>query len=91
MQAGDEKVPNKIDAQFRNLKFWLSLTKKENKFSQITNDDIKWNENKAFWSEKNHEHIKTDMIYRTRRILDKSTLYMDSTLIIIGITKQMFN
>ena len=80
----------KIDAQCRNLKFWLSLIKKENKLSQITNDDIKWNENKAFWSKKNQKHIKTDLIYTTRRILDKSTLYIDSTLI-VGITRQRFN
>ena len=89
----------KIDAQCRKLKFWLSLIKKENKLSQITNDDIKWNENKAFWSKKNQKHIKTDqepiligswtdLIYTTRRSLDKSTL--DSTLI-VGITRQRFN
>ena len=36
----------KIDAQCRNFKFL------ENKLSQITCDDIKWNENKAFWSKK---------------------------------------
>ena len=38
--------PMKIDAQCRNLKFL------ENKLSQITCDDIKWNENKAFWRKK---------------------------------------
>ena len=52
MQGGDGKFPMKIDAQCRNLEFWLSLIKKENKLSQITNDDIKSNENKAFWSKK---------------------------------------
>ena len=40
----------KIDAQRRNFKFL------ENKLSQITCDDIKWNENKAFWSKKIQEY-----------------------------------
>ena len=38
--------------QCRNFKFWLTLTKNENKLSQIAYNDIKWNENKAFWSKK---------------------------------------
>ena len=42
----------RIDAQCRNFKFWLTLTKNENKLSQIAYNDIKWNENKAFWSKK---------------------------------------
>ena len=57
----------KIDAQCRNFKFL------ENKLSQIACDDIKWNENKAFWSKK----IRSTLIRpdRARRSLDKSTLY----------------
>ena len=39
----------KIDAQCRNFKFL------ENKSSQITYDDVKWNESKAFWSKKKLE------------------------------------
>ena len=39
----------KIDAQCGNFKFL------ENKLSQITYDDVKWNENKAFWSKKKLE------------------------------------
>ena len=35
-----------------SLQFWLTLTKNENKLSQIAYNDIKWNENKAFWSKK---------------------------------------
>ena len=42
----------RIEAQCRNFKFWLTLTKNENKLSQIAYNDIKWNENKAFWSKK---------------------------------------
>ena len=34
------------------IKFWLTLTKTENKLSQIAYNDIKWNENRAFWSKK---------------------------------------
>ena len=39
-----------IAAQCRNFK--LTLTKNEYKLSQIANNDIKWKENKAFWSKK---------------------------------------
>ena len=39
----------KIDAQCRNFNFW------ENILEQITFDDIKWSENKAFWSKKAKE------------------------------------
>ena len=39
-----------IAAQSRNFKFWLTLTKNEYKLSQIAYNDIKWEENKAFWS-----------------------------------------
>ena len=35
-----------------SLQFWLTLTKNEDKLSQIAYNDIKWNENKAFWSKK---------------------------------------
>ena len=42
----------RIEAQCRNFKFWLTLTKNGNKLSQIVYNDIKWNENKALWSEK---------------------------------------
>ena len=31
---------------------WLTLTKNEYKLSQIAYNDIKWKENKAFWSKK---------------------------------------
>ena len=41
-----------IDDQCRNFKFWLTLTKNEYKLSQIAYNDIKWKENKAFWSKK---------------------------------------
>ena len=34
----------RIEAQ-RNFEFWLTLTKSENKLSQIAYNDIKWNEN----------------------------------------------
>ena len=48
----------RIEAQ-RNFEFWLTLTKSENKLSQIAYNDIKWNENiklsgakksKAYWN-----------------------------------------
>ena len=42
----------KIEAQCRNFKFWLTLTKNENKLSQIAYNNIKWNENKVFSSKK---------------------------------------
>ena len=42
----------RIEAQCKNFKFWLTLTKIENRFSQIAHNDIKWNDNKAFWSKK---------------------------------------
>ena len=31
---------------------WLTLTKNEKKLSRIACNNIKWNENKAFWSKK---------------------------------------
>ena len=42
----------RIEAQCKNFKFWLTLTKTENKLSQIAYNDIKWNENRALWSKK---------------------------------------
>ena len=42
----------RIEAQCKNFKFWLTLTKIENRFSLIAHKDIKWNDNKAFWSKK---------------------------------------
>ena len=52
--------------------FWLTLTKNENKLSQIAYNDIKWNENKAFWSKKIKSLLEQIGL---RRILDESTLY----------------
>ena len=46
------RFPMRIEAQCRNFRFWLTLTKNENKLSQIAYNDIKWNENKAFRSKK---------------------------------------
>ena len=46
------RFPVRIEAQCRKFKFWLTLTKNENKLSQIAYDDINGNENKAFWSKK---------------------------------------
>ena len=41
-----------VEVQWRNFKFWFTLTKNENKLSQIAYNNIKWSENKAFWSKK---------------------------------------
>ena len=51
-RAETGRFPVRIEAQCRNLRFWLTLTKNENKLSQIAYNDIKWNENKALWSKK---------------------------------------
>ena len=51
-RAETGKFPMRIEAQCRNFKFWLTLTKNENKLSQIAYNCIKWNENRAFWSKK---------------------------------------
>ena len=51
-RAETGRFPMRIEAQCSNFKFWLTLTKNENKLSQIAYNDIKWNENKAFWSKK---------------------------------------
>ena len=44
-RAETGRFPIRIEAQCR---IWLTLTKNENKLSQIAYNDIKWNENKAF-------------------------------------------
>ena len=49
-RAETGRFPMTITSQCRNFKFWL--TKKEYKLSQIAYNDIKWGENKAFWSKK---------------------------------------
>jgi len=59
-----------IDARCRNFKFWLTLTKNEYKLSQIAYNDIKWKENKVFWSKK----IKGLLDQIVRGSLDESTL-----------------
>ena len=49
-RAETGRFPMRIEAQCRNFKFWLTLTKYENKLSQIAYNVIEWYENKAFWS-----------------------------------------
>ena len=51
-KAETGRFPMRIEAQCKNFKFWLTLTKNENNLSQIAYNDIKWNENKALWSKK---------------------------------------
>ena len=51
-RAETGKFPMRIEAQCRNFKFWLTLTKNENKLSQIAYNDIKRNENNVFPSKK---------------------------------------
>ena len=51
-RAETGRFPMTIAAQRRNFKFWLTLTKNEYKLSQIAYNDIKLEENKAFWSKK---------------------------------------
>ena len=51
-RAETGRLPMRIEAQCRNFKFWKTLTKNENKLSQIAYNGIKWNENKAFRSKK---------------------------------------
>ena len=51
-RAETGRFPMTIAAQCRNFKFWLTLTKNEYKLSQIAYNDIKWEENKAFWNKK---------------------------------------
>ena len=69
-RAETGRFPMRIEAQCRNFKFWLTLTKNENKLSQIAYNDIKWNENKAFWSKKIKRLLEQIGL---RRILDEST------------------
>ena len=64
----------RIDAQCRNFKFWLTLTKNENKLSQIAYNDIKWNENKAFWSRKKIKSL-LEQIGLGEFWADESTIY----------------
>ena len=65
------RFPMRIEAQCRNFKFWLTLAKNENKLSQIAYNDIKWNENKAFWGKKIKSLLEQIGL---RRILGESTL-----------------
>ena len=51
-RAETGRFPMRIEAQCRNFKFWLTLTKNENKLSQIAYNDIIWNKNVALWSKK---------------------------------------
>ena len=53
-RAETGRFPMRIEAQCRNFKFWLTLTKNENKLSQIilAYNGIKWDENKVRWSKK---------------------------------------
>ena len=51
-RAETGRFPMTIAAQCRNFKFWLTLTTNEYKLSQIAYNDIKWEENKAFWGKK---------------------------------------
>ena len=44
-RAETGRFPMRIEAQCSNFKFWLTLTKNENKLSQIAYNDIKWTEN----------------------------------------------
>ena len=69
-RAETGRFPMTIDARCRNFKFWLTLTKNEYKLSQIAYNDIKWKENKVFWSKK----IKGLLDQIVRGSLDESTL-----------------
>ena len=51
-RAETGRFPMRIEAQCRNFKLWLTLTKNKSTLSQIACNDIKWNENTAFWSKK---------------------------------------
>ena len=54
--------------------FWFSLIKRDNKLSQITQDDIKWNGNKAFCCKKIRRKLDQIRLGELRR----KTHYMDS-------------
>ena len=51
-RAETGRFPMTIAPQSRNFRLWLTLTKNEYKLPQIACNDIKWKENKAFWSKK---------------------------------------
>ena len=69
-RAETRRFPMKIEAQCRNFTFWLTLTKNENKLSQIAYNDIKWNQNKAFGSNKK---LKTFGRTKRRKNCEEST------------------
>ena len=51
-RAETGRFPMRMEAQCKNFKFCVTLTKNENKLSQIAYNDIIWNENIALWSKK---------------------------------------
>ena len=52
-RAETGRFPMKIEAQYRNFKFWLTLTKHlKHKLSQVVYNDIKSRMNKELWSQK---------------------------------------
>ena len=51
-RAETGRFPMRMEAQCGNFKFCLTLTKDENKLSQIAYNDIIWNKNVALWSKK---------------------------------------
>ena len=52
-RAETGKLPIKIEAQYRNFKFWLTLTKHlKHKLSRVVYDDMKSRMNKELWSQK---------------------------------------
>ena len=52
-RAETGRFPIKIEAQYRNFKFWLTLTKHpKHKLSQVVYNDIKSRMNKELWSQK---------------------------------------
>ena len=52
-RAETGSFPMKIEAQCRNFKFWLTLTKyPKHKLSQVVSNDIKSRMNKELWSQK---------------------------------------
>ena len=52
-RAETGKFPIKIEAQYRNFKFWLTLTKHpKHKLSRVVYNDVKSRMNKELWSQK---------------------------------------
>ena len=52
-RAETGKFPIEIEAQYRNIKFWLTLTKhSKHKLSQVVYNDMKSRMNKELWSQK---------------------------------------